>query len=122
MAYRPNKGQFAVVFSDITESKNAEEKLIIFNRNFEALLNQTSDFVYFKDINSRFLFCSQTLADITGHTHWKQMIGKHDFEVFPADTAKIYNEEEEPVFKEGKALLNKIDPYYDANGNQGFVQ
>ncbi|RQD73412.1 CHASE domain-containing protein, partial [Desulfonatronospira sp. MSAO_Bac3] len=70
--------------------------------SLEVILNQTSDFIYYKDINSRFIFCSQTLADITNHAHWREMIGKHDFEVFPHDTATIYNEEEKPVFNEGK--------------------
>ena len=107
---------------DITERKQAERKLAEFNRDFEAFLDQTSDFVYFKDANSRFRFCSQTLAQITGHASWHDMIGKHDREVFPPDTARIYQEEEYPVFAEGRPLLNKIDPYYDAAGVRGYVQ
>jgi PAS domain S-box-containing protein len=110
-----------IAYIDNTARKKAEQERLVFNRNFEAFLDQTSDFVYFKDINSRFIFCSQTLAEITGHKHWKEMIGKHDLEVFPPDTAKIYYEEELPVFKEGKPLLEKIDPYYDKNGNKGYV-
>lgn len=49
------------------------------------------------------------------------MVGKHDLEVFPKDTAQIYYEEELPIFREGKPLLNKVDPYYDAAGNPGWV-
>jgi diguanylate cyclase (GGDEF)-like protein len=49
------------------------------------------------------------------------MIGKHDFEIFPKETAAIYYEEELPVFRGGKPLLNKIDPYFDASGNKGWV-
>ena len=78
--------------------------------------------LHFKDANSRFRFCSQTLATITGHADWREMLGKHDFEVFPPDTAKIYYEEELPIFAEGKPLLNKVDPYYDAQGKPGYVQ
>ncbi|MBS1140865.1 MAG: hypothetical protein H6R13_2318 [Proteobacteria bacterium] len=107
---------------DITDRKQAEKELADFNRDFEAFLNQTTDFVYFKDANSRFRFCSQTLADITGHASWHDMIGKHDREVFPPDTARIYAEEEYLVFNEGQPLLNKIDPYYDAEGVRGYVQ
>ncbi|MBF0235068.1 MAG: diguanylate cyclase [Desulfamplus sp.] len=91
-------------------------------RSLEVFLKQTTDFVYYKDINSRFIFCSQTLADITNHAHWKEMVGKHDFEVFPHDTATIYNEEEKPVFNEGKPILNKVNPYYKENGETGYVQ
>jgi diguanylate cyclase (GGDEF)-like protein/PAS domain S-box-containing protein len=49
------------------------------------------------------------------------MVGKHDLEVFPKDTAQIYYEEELPIFREGIPLLNKVDPYYDAAGNPGWV-
>lgn len=110
-----------ITYIDHSERIKTQEERMVFNRNFEAFLQQTTDFVYFKDIDSRFLFCSQTLAKITGHKHWKEMIGKHDFEVFPPDTAKIYYEEELPVFKDGTPLLDKIDPYYDETGNKRFV-
>lgn len=102
------------------ERTESEHSLLV--SSIEIFLKQTTDFIYFKDSDSRFIFCSQTLADITGHDDWKDMIGKHDFEVFPQDTATIYNEEERPVIEEGKPLLNKINPYYLANGELGYVQ
>jgi diguanylate cyclase (GGDEF)-like protein/PAS domain S-box-containing protein len=107
--------------TDITERKRASEMAAELNRDFVSFLENTSDFIYFKDEHSRFRFCSQTLANITGHASWREMIGKHDLEVFPQDTARIYHEEELPIFREGKPLLNKIDPYYDATGNPGWV-
>ena len=113
-------------FSDRKSMTDAlEEKtraLVAFNRNFEALLYQTTDFIYFKDIDSRILFCSQSLAAITGHRDWHEMIGKHDHEVFPPDIAKIYEEEEALVFAERRPLLDKIDQFYDAVGDIGYVQ
>src|SRR6185369_3843575 len=81
----------------------------------------TSDFIYFKDRDSRFRFCSQPMAAITGHASWRDMIGNHDLEVFPPDTAKIYNAEELPIIRDGVPLLNKVDPYYDAEGELGWV-
>ena len=37
------------------------------------------------------------------------------------DVAQIYYEEELPVFQKGIPLLNKTDPYYDAQGRMGWV-
>jgi PAS domain S-box-containing protein len=110
------------VTRDITERKRTEKAIVEFTRDFEGFLQQTTDFIYFKDAQSRIRFCSQTMADITGHAHWREMVGKHDRDIFPADTAKIYEEEELPIFSEGKPLLNKIDRFYDKNGQQGYVQ
>jgi diguanylate cyclase (GGDEF)-like protein/PAS domain S-box-containing protein len=119
-----NSGQlqhYVGVMADITEQKRNETIRNELNRDFVSFLENTSDFIYFKDKNSRFRFASQTLANITGHSSWRDMLGKHDLEVFPADTARIYFEEELPVFRDGKPLLNKVDPYYDAQGKQGWV-
>ncbi len=112
---------YVAVKEDITARKLADESIRELNRDFVAFLENTSDFIYFKDGNSRFRFCSQTLANITGHDHWRDMVGKHDREVFPADTARIYEEEERPIFERGEALLNQVDPYYDESGRAGWV-
>lgn len=112
---------FIAVKQDISVRKRIETQLGELNRDFVSFLENTTDFIYFKDKDSRFRFCSQALAKITGHASWRDMIGKHDLEVFPADTAQIYSEEESPVFSEGKALLNKTDSYYDEHGNPGWV-
>ncbi len=99
----------------------ATQALAELNRDFITLLESTTDFIYFKGKDSRIRFCSQTLADITGHTHWQDIIGKHDLEIFPEDMARIYYEEELPVFRDGTPILNRVDPYYDEQGKQGWV-
>jgi diguanylate cyclase (GGDEF)-like protein/PAS domain S-box-containing protein len=109
------------IVSDITERKSSEARVLELNRDFVSFLDNTSDFIYFKDKESRFRFASQTLANITGHASWHDMIGKHDLEVFPPETAKIYYEEELPIFQSGIPLLNQVDPYFDAAGNKGWV-
>jgi diguanylate cyclase (GGDEF)-like protein/PAS domain S-box-containing protein len=108
--------------SDITDHRLAEEKFLQFNRDFETFLDQTTDFVYFKDRQSRFRFCSQALANICGFPDWRDMRGCHDLEVFTAANAHIYQAEEVQVLEQGIPLLNKIDPYTDVEGHCGFVQ
>jgi diguanylate cyclase (GGDEF)-like protein len=60
------------------------------------------------------------MADITGHKSWRDMVGKHDLEIFPPETAEIYNKEETPIFTEGIPLLNKIDPFIKTDGSTGW--
>ena len=110
-----------VTLYDIIERKVLEEKVSELNRHFVSFLENTGDFVYFKDARSRFLFCSQTLADITGHASWRDMLGKHDLEVFPSELAQIYGEEEVSILRDGMPLLNKINPFYNQDGKAGWV-
>lgn len=118
----PRHGEVWMISNrDITKRKKTEEELNELNTDFVTLLENTSDYIYFKDKDSRFRFCSQTLARITGHASWRDMIGKHDLEVFPPDTARIYFEEELPIFRDGDPLLNKTDPFYDEQGKLGWV-
>ncbi len=116
------KKEIFVTYIDITDRKNEEFQRIIFNRNFESFLTHTSDFLYFKDKKSRMLFCSQTLAEISGHKHWKHLVGKNDMELFPEDLAKIYLEEDKCVIKERKPLLNYEEPYYNQDGEKRQFQ
>jgi len=112
-------GQGAVLSrTNITERKQVEERISLLNRDFVSFLEHTSDFVYFKDEHHRFRFCSQTMATVTGHAGWRDLIGKGDQEVFPKETAQIYDEEDASIYREGKPLLNRIDPYFDIDGNK----
>ncbi|WP_201493821.1 diguanylate cyclase [Rubrivivax sp. A210] len=115
-------------FTDITASRlaegrlrDSEAQLRRMNKDFVTLLESTSDFIYFKDQDSRIRFCSQTLARITGHASWRDMLGKHDREIFPPALAAVYEMEEAAVFEEGVAVLNRVDPYVDAAGQPGWV-
>jgi diguanylate cyclase (GGDEF)-like protein/PAS domain S-box-containing protein len=105
----------------LLELRRAQETLTELNRDFVSFLENTSDLVYFKDINGRYCFCSQTLAKITGHAHWSELTGKHDLDVFPKDVAQVYQDEEVHVYRNGTPLLNQREPYYDANGQLGWV-
>ncbi len=107
--------------TDITERRRLEAERDELNRDFVSFLENTTDFIYFKDTNSRFRFCSQALARITGHRSWRDLTGKHTLEVFPPDTASIYHGEEIALIRDGTPLIDKTDPYYDGEGRRGWI-
>jgi diguanylate cyclase (GGDEF)-like protein/PAS domain S-box-containing protein len=109
------------IAADITERKQMEEQMRDLNRDFISYLENTHDFIYFKDKNSRYRFCSQSVAKISGHESWRDIIGKHTLEVFPNGTGQVYVEEEFLIYDEGKSILDKTDPYYDSLGNLQWV-
>ena len=101
--------------------KRIEEQIHELNRDFISFLENTTDFIYFKDNKGCFGFCSQTVADITGHASWRDMIGKRNRDIFPEDMALMYNAQDDSVLSTGKPLLNEENLYCDASGEKKWV-
>lgn len=89
--------------------------------NFNAMMDNTDDYIYFKDCNHVFTGASQTLVGITDPTeYWTDLIGKTDYDVFPEDYADIYYRLEKQVFS-GKNIAHEIQKTLNTQGNVGWV-
>lgn len=89
--------------------------------NFKAMMENTDDYIYFKDRNHVFTGASQTLVEITESTkHWTELIGLTDYDVFAEEYADIYYRLEKQVFA-GIAVAQDIQETLDQNGNKGWV-
>lgn len=90
-------------------------------RDFQVLLENTTDFIYFKDAQGRIRFCSQNVAQLTGYRHWRELIGKRVSDLYDPALARLYEAEEEAVLREGRPLIDKINPYAAVNGGPAWV-
>ncbi len=89
--------------------------------NFKAMMDNTDDYIYFKDRNHVFTAASQTLVAITDPAeHWTDLIGKTDYDVFSEEYADIYYTLEKQVFS-GVHLAHEVQETLDKNGNKGWV-
>jgi PAS domain S-box-containing protein len=91
------------------------------NLDFVHFLEGTTDFIHFKDHQGRIRFCSQPFAEITGHRHWKELVGKNAFEIFPEDLAKISLEQDLAIYREGKPIMDKVEVVCDPRGKRGWI-
>lgn len=121
-------GSLMVSFSDITERVRAERKTTVvmqelqeLTNTFVTMLERTTDYLYFKDAGHRFTAVSQSMAELTGHGHWRDMIGKTDLDVFPAEHATKYLDTERPVIEKGESLLGIQETYFRPDGRIGWV-
>lgn len=90
--------------------------------NFVSMLDNTDDFIYFKDKYHVFTGASQTLVKITNaESHWSELIGKTDYEVFSREYADIYYRLEKQVFNGEVSVAQEIQPYQDKTGKSGWV-
>ncbi len=100
-------------------AKSVEENMIV--ENFDAMMNNSDDFIYFKDRFHVFTGASQTLVRLTNVLKKEDMIGKTDYEVFPIEFADHYFKLEKEVFSAELEVAQEIQPYLDNNGHAGWV-
>lgn len=90
--------------------------------NYITMLEDTDDFIYFKNREHVFTGASQTLVDITEGTQlWTDLIGKVDYEVFPREFADIYYTLEKKLFDGSVPMAREIQPILDRKGKSGWV-
>ena len=89
--------------------------------NFRAMMENTDDFIYFKDRNHVFTGASQTLVTICHPAeHWTDLLGQTDYDVFPEGLADRYYRLEKQVFT-GLPVAHEIQPIMRKDGRAGWV-
>jgi two-component system, sensor histidine kinase and response regulator len=106
------KSEVIGIMEDITQRKKAEQELATakekaeeLSRNFTDFLESTSDLVYLKDTELRYLACSKPLADMLGLADWREVIGKTGQDVQNENSLIRFKEEpERKVIEEGAVI------------------
>jgi PAS domain S-box-containing protein len=91
------------------------DQFLLFN-----LLNSSTDRIYFKDLESRFIRVSKALAKRHGRSQ-KGMIGKTDFDLFGPIHAKQAFEDEQQIIKTEKPIIGKEEFEDLQNGKISWV-
>ena len=89
--------------------------------NFKAMMDNTDDFIFFKDRNHVYTGASQTLVALTAPVeHWSDLIGQTDYDVFPEEYADNYYELEKKVFS-GVPVAHEVQEIMRKDGRKGWV-
>jgi len=93
-----------VSFSDITESKLIEDSLAKERYLLKTLMDNSSDYIYFKDLQSRFTRTSKAHARSLGLADPVQMVGKTDFDFFDPEHARKAYADEQEIIRTGQGV------------------
>jgi len=91
------------VGQDITERKLAEENLKDAHQLLTAMCDSSTDAIYIKDVQGRYLIFNQQAAKFVGKES-SAVIGQDDYFIFPAHEAKVLMEADRKVMAGGKVL------------------
>ena len=88
---------------------------------FQAMMENTDDYIYFKDRNHVFTGASQSLVTLTAQArHWTDLLGLTDYDVLPEAYADIYYQLEKQVFS-GVSVAHEVQETLTTDGRKGWV-
>ncbi|WP_175597227.1 PAS domain-containing hybrid sensor histidine kinase/response regulator [Peristeroidobacter soli] len=80
-----------------------------------TVIDNIPDFIYAKDVNGRFLVANIAVARNLGMTP-DQLLGKHDFDLFPREVAQSFHDDEQALIHSGTPLVDREEVVTDAAG------
>jgi len=92
--------------NEIAERRQAEAALVETSALLETLLQNTTDKIYFKDLQSRFVRFSQQCLEVLHLTQPAELKGKTDFDFFSEEHARPAFEAEQEIIRTGKPIFN----------------
>jgi diguanylate cyclase (GGDEF)-like protein/PAS domain S-box-containing protein len=96
---------------DYEESDSLVERVVV-----RTIMNNSDDTIYFKNLDSKFIFNSKAHALQLNESHVSHMVGKSDYDYFPHQFAKIAFEKEQQIIKTGKPQVGVVEKWEKPNG------
>ncbi|HSD57643.1 MAG TPA: PAS domain S-box protein [Methanotrichaceae archaeon] len=128
-------GALALV-SDITESKQAVEKLQESRDYLDKIINSIGDPIFVKDRQHRYVLANEAQCNLAGHKR-EEIIGKTCYDFFPKEQADVFWKKDDEVFETGienvneeivtdakgtvRTVVSKKTPYKDNAGYEFLV-
>jgi PAS domain S-box-containing protein len=103
---------------DITERKAAENILRRSERRFSAFMENLPAFAWMKDLEGRYVYTNKKL-DLLG-PYRTGAIGKTDAELWPAEIASTYRDNDRQVIAT-KEVLRAVEPYLMGDGQHAVL-
>ncbi len=105
---------------EVARRELAESALLRERSFMDVFMQSVPDAVYFKDLQSRFLKCSESMACYFGKTTAAELIGKTDFDFFSDEHARPAFEDEQKIIRTGQPLLGLQEKEVFPDGRVGW--
>ncbi|SHI55545.1 PAS domain S-box-containing protein [Tangfeifania diversioriginum] len=102
----------------LDENRKIQGKLTRESALLNSMLATLPDYIYFKDIESRFLRISESMVDLFNAKSSEDVIGKTDFDYHSRKDAQKYFEEEQKIIKDEKGFVDEIRQGVDEKGEK----
>ncbi len=97
--------QITIAVQDIGARRAAEAKLDWERNLMSALMEAWPDFIFAKDTGGRFIVANAKTAELMGAVSADALIGRSDFDFYPAENAARLHETEQELMRSGVAQI-----------------
>ena len=104
-------------FRDVSGQMRAEKALAQERILLRTLVDSLPDYIYAKDLNSRFLLVNTPGARMMGAATPDDLLGKTDFDFYPNELASQYRADEVQLFESGQSLIGHAEPCWEPATN-----
>jgi sigma-B regulation protein RsbU (phosphoserine phosphatase) len=105
---------------DITQRRQAEENVRHSEALYHSLVETLPQNIFRKDLQFRFTFANQQFCRALGRP-LEDIVGKTDFDFFPAELAKKYQADDRRVLEAGK-LYETVEEHQAPGQSKSYVQ
>lgn len=89
--------------------------------NFNAMMQRSDDYIYFKDANHLYTAASQTLVSLTSAKSREDLLAKTDYELFESFYADKYYQLEKDVLSGEKEMSHELQPLKTKDGREAMA-
>jgi diguanylate cyclase (GGDEF)-like protein/PAS domain S-box-containing protein len=107
--------------AEVAERKRVENVLAHERDLFRAMMDNTTDRIYFKDRDSRFLLINQALAAHFGIADPSDAVGKRDFDYFSEEHARQAFDDEQSIVSSDQPFVRKEEKETWPDGHATWV-
>jgi PAS domain S-box-containing protein len=94
--------------TEVVEHRRAEKALEREHDLLQALMDTVPDMIFFKDAESRIIRSNRAHTGFLGFSDPEEVVGKTDFDLFPAEDAPGFFEEEQQIIRSGQAIIDRV--------------
>jgi PAS domain S-box-containing protein len=98
--------------SEVAERKRAEEDLRRTQEFIREALDALEDPFFIKDEQHRWVMLNRMSCELMGHPR-EELIGRNDYDLFPPEQAKVFWENDEKAFRQGRLISEEDITWHD---------
>jgi two-component system cell cycle sensor histidine kinase/response regulator CckA len=107
---------------DVMDRKRMEHELVRERNLLRTLIDHIPDYIYVKDTQSRYLANNRANLGLMGVQNPEEVVGKTALDLFPREVAERYHEDDQTIFRSGKALIDREEPIIGRDGEKRWLQ